>query len=417
VTCYCGTVKIEAEGDPAMCVACHCDDCRRHCGSIFQAAYLFPADKVKVSGGTITKGISGMSHRQSCAKCGGIAYDDKKHTPMNMIMVPAGLSKEKKFEPSMHLMYGMRIYDCNDGKPKYKDFPTDMGGSGETIEEDGGLFGGIPGAGMFGKMGDFMPDMPEMKMPEMPDIPMPDMPDIPMPDVPGMPTKSPFSFASGLPDCCQASPELYKTIADIEGVARLVEMTFPPGAKDVPHEHPIHSMYFLTDVKLKISGPPTPTKLGEEGGVAELPAGAAPIFPAMAHQVENVGDKEGKAIFVEPYPNCKPCGDPEGYVSPFQVSPECYKLVAEDDSWITGVMTMEVGAKDILHHHRDHLIFVEQGDGVTIYPDGDESNPMVVPLQPGAGIPAPMSAPPFAKHTLLNSGSVPLKMIFFEAKK
>jgi len=42
---------------------------------------------------------------------------------------------------------------------------------------------------------------------------------------------------------------------------------------------------------------------------------------------------------------------------------------------------------------------------------------MVVPLQVGAGIPAPMSAPPFAKHTLLNSGTVPLKMIFFEAKK
>ena len=30
-----------------------------------------------------------------------------------------------------------------------------------------------------------------------------------------------------------------------------------------------------------------------QGGVAELPAGACPIFPAMAHQVENVGDKEG----------------------------------------------------------------------------------------------------------------------------
>ena len=50
-------------------------------------------------------------------------------------------------------------------------------------------------------------------------------------------------------------------------------------------EHPIHSMYFITGGKLKIAGPPTPTKLGEEGGVAEIPPGAAPIFPAMAHQV------------------------------------------------------------------------------------------------------------------------------------
>jgi len=227
----------------------------------------------------------------------------------------------------------------------------------------------------------------------------------------------PFSFSSGLPDCCAASPDLYKTIAEIPDVARLVEMTFPPGAKDVPHEHPIHSMYFITDCKLKIAGPPTPTKLGEEGGVAEVPAGAAPIFPAMAHQVENVGDAVGKAIFVEPYPNCKACGEVAGYISPFEVSPGCYKILAEDDDWITGVLTMAVGEKDLLHHHKDHLIYVLEGDGVTIYPGGDESAAMVVPLQVGAGIPAPMSAPPFAKHTLLNSGTVPLKMVFFEAKK
>merc|ERR1711998_394334 len=226
----------------------------------------------------------------------------------------------------------------------------------------------------------------------------------------------PFSFDSGLPDCCTASPDLYKAIAEIPGVARLVEMTFPPGAQDVPHEHPIHSMYFLTDVKLEIAGPPV-TSAMPEAGVAELPAGAAPIFPAMAHQVKNVGATEGRAVFVEPSPNCKPCGDPEGYISPFEVSPECYTKLTEDDCWITGVLTMEPGAKDVFHHHRDHLIYVEQGDSVTIYPGGDESQAMTVPLQPGAGIPAPMAAPPFASHVLMNSGTVALKMIFFEAKK
>ena len=137
----------------------------------------------------------------------------------------------------------------------------------------------------------------------------------------------------------------------------------------------------------------------------------------VAHQVENVGEEEGRAVFVEPYPNCQPSGDPEDYISPFEVSPECYKSLAEDDDWITGVMTMEVGEKDILHHHRNHLIFVLEGDGVTIYPGGDESAPMEVPIKPGMGIPAPMSAPPFAKHTLMNSGTVPIKMVFFESKK
>ena len=212
--------------------------------------------------------------------------------------------------------------------------------------------------------------------------------------------------------------DLYKTIAEIEGVGRLVEMTFPPGAADIPHEHPEHNMYFVVDCKLKISGAPTPTELGKEGAVVEIPAGAAPLFPPMAHQVTNVGETEGKAVFFEAYPNCKPCGDIEGYISPFTVSPECYKVLNdESENFVTGILTMEVGAKDAFHHHKDHLIYVLEGDGVTIYPGGDESAAMVVPLKPFAGIPAPMAAPPFASHVLLNSGTIPLKMLFFEAKK
>jgi uncharacterized cupin superfamily protein len=66
---------------------------------------------------------------------------------------------------------------------------------------------------------------------------------------------------------------------------------------------------------------------------------------------------------------------------------------------------------------QDHLIYVLEGDGVTINPGGDESAAMAVPLQPGAGIPAPMAAPPFGSHTLENTGTVTLKMVFFEAKK
>ena len=42
--------------------------------------------------------------------------------------------------------------------------------------------------------------------------------------------KGPFTFESGLPDCCTASPDLYKTIAEIPGVARL-HPVIPVGRK------------------------------------------------------------------------------------------------------------------------------------------------------------------------------------------
>ena len=37
-----------------------------------------------------------------------------------------------------------------------------------------------------------------------------------------------------------------------------------------------------------------------------------------------------QAVFVEPYPGCKPCGDVEGYISPFEVSPGCYKILEQE---------------------------------------------------------------------------------------
>lgn len=191
-------------------------------------------------------------------------------------------------------------------------------------------------------------------------------------------------------------------------------MKLAAGGEDKPHEHPPHSMYFLTDAKLEI------TDIAADGTKttknAEIPAGAAPIFPAGAHQVKNVGDKEAMVLFVEAYPTCKPCGDVVGFISPFKVAPQCYKIMAENDDFYTGKLTMKPGEQDPFHHHKDHLIYVVKGNEVTIFPGGDASAAMVVPIKAGAGIPAPMEAPPFASHFLKNSGTEDIEMIFFEMK-
>lgn len=193
-------------------------------------------------------------------------------------------------------------------------------------------------------------------------------------------------------------------------------MTVPPGGADIPHEHPSHCMYFVTPVKLSIRD----MKDGElgEAHIAEVPAGAAPIFPAGGHQVTNVGDTEAKVIFVEAYPDMKPCGDVAGHVKPFECSPNCYEVLAENDDWFTGLLTMEPGAEDALHHHKDHLIYVLEGDEITIYPGGNKSDGHAVPIKAHAGIPAPMSAGPiFSHHIVKNSGKTTVKMVFFEMKK
>ena len=39
------------------------------------------------------------------------------------------------FEPKFHIHYAERVWFVKDGLPKFKDMPTEFGGSGETVDE------------------------------------------------------------------------------------------------------------------------------------------------------------------------------------------------------------------------------------------------------------------------------------------
>lgn len=227
---------------------------------------------------------------------------------------------------------------------------------------------------------------------------------------------SEFKFDSGLPCCCTASPGMYKVVTELPGVARLVEMVMKPGDADVEHEHPSHPMYVATPAKLAIRDR-VDGKLGEAKEL-EIPAGAAPIFPPMAHQVTNVGENDVTIIFVEQYPGAPPVPKPDDTtISPFDCSPDCYTKLAEDDNWVTGILKMAPGAEDKPHNHQDHLIYVLGGDEITIYPGCDKDKPETVPIKKGAALPAPISAGPiFQNHCLKNTGKEEAVLLFFERK-
>ncbi len=40
-----------------------------------------------------------------------------------------------KFAPAVHVNYGETVLRMKDGLPKMKDFPAELGGSGETLPE------------------------------------------------------------------------------------------------------------------------------------------------------------------------------------------------------------------------------------------------------------------------------------------
>lgn len=238
-----------------------------------------------------------------------------------------------------------------------------------------------------------------------------------------------FSFPSGLPDCCSANPDFYKVLCDIPKVGRMVEMKIPPGASDLPHDHPSHPMYVVSDNN-KIQVTPF-SKEGQaiEGGthVIDVTSGAAPIFPAGPHQVKNVGEGILHIVFLEPYALCQPCGDPDvdKFLSPFVIVKQCYNIVAQNDMWITGVLTMKANEKDPPHHHRNHFIYVLEGEEGKAELEVQECHPKTaadigeaahVPIKKGMGIPAPMTEGLFTSHRLRNSGSCDFKLLIFEQK-
>ena len=57
------------------------------------------------------------------------------HPPLNLIDVFAATIPSLKFVPVVHVNYAETVLPMKDGLPKLKDFPSQLGGSGQTLPE------------------------------------------------------------------------------------------------------------------------------------------------------------------------------------------------------------------------------------------------------------------------------------------
>lgn len=135
-SCACGAVEVEISGEPAVQAYCHCLSCRSWLGAPIHAAALWPTPGVKVVKGEGNLGLykrTDASHRQFCRSCGAPVL--VRHPQMGMTDVPAGSVVGLSYKPTLHVNYGEKVLSVRDGLPKFKDFPGDFGGSGETLAE------------------------------------------------------------------------------------------------------------------------------------------------------------------------------------------------------------------------------------------------------------------------------------------
>ena len=134
--CFCGAVRLEVEGEPSGMGYCHCASCRSWSGGPVNAFTLWGPDKVKVTAGaehiaTYTK--TPVSERKYCAKCGGHLMTN--HPPLGVVDVFSATLPTLAFAPGLHINYAETVLPMKDGLPKFKDFPTDFGGSGDMVAE------------------------------------------------------------------------------------------------------------------------------------------------------------------------------------------------------------------------------------------------------------------------------------------
>jgi hypothetical protein len=135
-SCFCGAVQIEVTGAPEAMGYCHCRSCRSWSGGPVNAFSLWKPGAVRVTAGAAnvaTYAKTKASERKYCAKCGGHLMSN--HPTLGFVDVFAATIPTLAFKPQLHVNYAETVLPIRDGLPKLKDFPKEMGGSGESVAE------------------------------------------------------------------------------------------------------------------------------------------------------------------------------------------------------------------------------------------------------------------------------------------
>jgi len=135
-TCFCGAVEVTVTGEPLAMGYCHCESCRSWSAGPVNAFTLWKPEDVKITKGADKLGSyqkTEKSVRKWCTVCGGHVLTD--HPAWGVVDVYAAVIPNVAFKPALHVNYEDTVLHLHDGLPKQKDFPAEMGGSGELLPE------------------------------------------------------------------------------------------------------------------------------------------------------------------------------------------------------------------------------------------------------------------------------------------
>ena len=142
-SCFCGAVEFTLTGQPEAMGYCHCDSCRHWSAGPVNAFTLWQPGSLEITRGAnnfgafdkiaATNNETGPSNRKWCKTCGSHVFID--HPTMGLVDVPAVIIEGFSFAPGFHVHYQETVHPMKDGLPKFKDLPSEAGGSGEELPE------------------------------------------------------------------------------------------------------------------------------------------------------------------------------------------------------------------------------------------------------------------------------------------
>lgn len=132
--CFCGTVQLTATGTPKAMGYCHCESCRHWSAGPVNAFTLWNSENVQIHKGSehlVSYQKTAQTLRKWCSLCGGHVLSE--HPGMGLIDVYAAIIPQLDFQPAVHVHYQETVLRIDDGLPKMRDMPAEMGGSGELL--------------------------------------------------------------------------------------------------------------------------------------------------------------------------------------------------------------------------------------------------------------------------------------------
>lgn len=109
-SCHCGKLQITCEGDPAIVMMCHCEDCQRRTGASYNLGAWFDRSRVTIKGEERTFTRAAESGREItfhfCPNCGSNLYWHVPAAPNNAIGIAVGCFADPAFPAPTVSYYG-----------------------------------------------------------------------------------------------------------------------------------------------------------------------------------------------------------------------------------------------------------------------------------------------------------------------